>query len=267
MSEWTEGDVTSDGVKIHFYRTGQGELPPIILSHGFTDNGLCWSRLAVRLQSRFDLVMVDARNHGQSDAGSAVVSELAADLASVISHLGLEKPAVIGHSVGASVVACLAAEYPDLVSQLILEDPAWRLNQKPVDPDNAKKASDGFAAYVKSLKAMSLDQVVEKGHQDHPGWDAEEFPSWSLSKQQVHPDAMAQLDLLDWTVFVPAVQCKTLLLYADEESDGIVTEELAASVSSMNSQISSQLITGAGHNIRREQFEQYADVVEAFLLS
>jgi len=112
MHEWTEGDVDSNGVNIHFYRTGQGGKPPLLLAHGLTDNGLCWARVASALQSSFDVVMVDARNHGLSDRAPAGLKELASDMAAVISQLGLGTAAVMGHSVGASIAASLAAHYP-----------------------------------------------------------------------------------------------------------------------------------------------------------
>ena len=40
---WTSGDVKANGITLHYYRTGNGTLPPVVLSHGYTDNGLCWT--------------------------------------------------------------------------------------------------------------------------------------------------------------------------------------------------------------------------------
>ena len=83
MQDWQQGDISSNGIRIHYYRTGGVDKPPLILAHGFTDNGLCWTRTAEALMSEFDVVMVDARNHGLSGAGPADVGSLAADLAIV----------------------------------------------------------------------------------------------------------------------------------------------------------------------------------------
>ena len=81
MSDWQQGDVYSGGVRVHFYRTGQGDKTPLLLAHGFSDNGLCWTPTAQVLMDDFDVVMVDARNHGQSGAGAADIKSLADDLA------------------------------------------------------------------------------------------------------------------------------------------------------------------------------------------
>ena len=125
MQDWRQRDISSNGIRIHYYRTGGVDKPPLILAHGFTDNGLCWTRTAEALMSEFDVVMVDARNHGLSGAGPADVGSLAADLAALVAQLELGVVSALGHSVGASVVATFA-DYPDLVARLVLEDPPWR---------------------------------------------------------------------------------------------------------------------------------------------
>lgn len=60
MGEWLSGDVIANGIRIHYYRTG-GDKPPLVLSHGATDNGLCWVRLTRALESEYDVIMPDAR--------------------------------------------------------------------------------------------------------------------------------------------------------------------------------------------------------------
>src|SRR5690348_672626 len=95
MAEWQSGSVDANGVTIHYTRTG-GNKPVVVLAHGVTDNGLCWSPLARELENDFDLIMVDARGHGTSEApeGSYGPDVQAEDLAGLITALGLEKPAV-----------------------------------------------------------------------------------------------------------------------------------------------------------------------------
>ena len=70
MQDWQLGDISSDGIRIHYYLTGGVDQSPLLLAHGFTDNGLCWTRTADALMSDFDVVMVDARNHGFSGAAT-----------------------------------------------------------------------------------------------------------------------------------------------------------------------------------------------------
>src|SRR4051794_8028698 len=107
MPLWSTGDVTANGIRLHYTRTGAGTAPgkpAVVLTHGFSDNGLCWTPVAEVLADDYDVIMIDARGHGQSDApaegyGSA---EHAADVAGVIAALGLRRPALLGHSMGAA---------------------------------------------------------------------------------------------------------------------------------------------------------------------
>src|SRR5579884_1862621 len=107
--EWVEGDVTVAGVRLHYARGGQGS--PALLLHGVTDSGRCWGRTAATLAARHDVVLLDQRGHGRSDAprGGYDLSDFASDAAGVIRALGLAPAAVVGHSLGARVALLLAA--------------------------------------------------------------------------------------------------------------------------------------------------------------
>ena len=99
MTSWQSGDIKVNKLTLHYTRTG-GDKPPIVLAHGFSDDGLCWTPVAKLLEADYDVIMVDARGHGKSamPARGGGRSGLAGDLAGVITGLGLKKPAVLGHS-------------------------------------------------------------------------------------------------------------------------------------------------------------------------
>src|SRR5690348_13233908 len=107
MIAWTEGDVQGNDITIHYYRTGDKNKPSVLLLHGITDSGRCWSRLAADLAGNYDVIMTDARGHGHSgtSTGEVSISLLADDALAVIRALGLHKPCLIGHSMGAVTAA------------------------------------------------------------------------------------------------------------------------------------------------------------------
>ena len=94
MTAWSEGNVQANGITIHYHRTGGNNKPSILLLHGVTDNGLCWSRVAHDLEGSYDVTMTDARGHGRSGGIATGFSTtiLADDAAALIRALGLEKP-------------------------------------------------------------------------------------------------------------------------------------------------------------------------------
>src|SRR5262249_37931470 len=132
MANWFSGDVRANGIRLHYHRTG-GDKPPLVLAHGATDSGLCWTRVTRALETDYDVIMPDARGHGSSEAPATGYSSAdhAADLAGLIRALELSRPAVGGHSMGAGATLRLIADEPDLVSCAILEDPGMRSGAWP----------------------------------------------------------------------------------------------------------------------------------------
>ena len=60
MGDWESGYVEVSELRLHYTRTG-GEKPPLVLAHGVTDDGLCWTPIVAALETDYDVVMVDAR--------------------------------------------------------------------------------------------------------------------------------------------------------------------------------------------------------------
>src|SRR5690349_3955745 len=132
----TSADVVVQGTKLHYYRAGC-DKPPLVLAHGLTDDGLCWTPVAEVLADTHDVIMVDARGHGKSDApeDGYTLTNLAADLAGVIRELALDKPVILGHSMGAITALTLAASYPDMPRAILLEDPPPFWNFQSITPE------------------------------------------------------------------------------------------------------------------------------------
>src|SRR5512136_1054701 len=68
MSAWSDGYVKSNGIDIHYHRTG-GDKPQVVISHGAGDDGLCWTHVVKELEQDYDVILPDARGHGKSDSG------------------------------------------------------------------------------------------------------------------------------------------------------------------------------------------------------
>ncbi|TIV66853.1 MAG: alpha/beta hydrolase [Mesorhizobium sp.] len=97
-----------------------GSEPPLVLVHGFTDTSRSFSLLAPHLSGR-RLIMPDLRGHGASNAGEGCsVADFADDIAGLIRRLRLDRPVVVGHSLGGMVSIALAARYPNLIGGLVI---------------------------------------------------------------------------------------------------------------------------------------------------
>jgi pimeloyl-ACP methyl ester carboxylesterase len=264
--DWTEGDIDVGDVRVHFYRAGSAGQPGVVLVHGFSDNGLCWSRVARMLESTFDVVMLDARNHGLSQTAAGDLSDLGADIAAVITGLGLDQPVVVGHSVGAAAAAELAARHPGLVSRLVLEDPPWK-EGRDESLAVSQQRRDGARDYLASLTTMTDLQIRDLGRSQHPDWGDTDIADWVIAKQQVRSEAADSLGLSSWQDVIGRITCPTLLIHGDPGRGGILTPALAERIAALNGCIATCSIEESGHNIRRENFARFSEVLSAFLTS
>ncbi len=269
-AQWHEGDITANDINLHYVRTGNGEQPPLVLAHGITDSGRCWTRLARALGNEYDLVMVDARGHGDSDKPTGEYSSRvhAADLAGLIEALALSQPRVIGHSMGAATVSTLAATRPDLVSRVVLEDPPWRSDAPgTVTTAQRSRALDEWRSEMAERQKLPQAEIAARGRKLNPKWNEMEFEPWSRAKKQVSLDVFSyRLDEPNaWRDIASRIQCPALLVTGDPALGAIVTPETAAGVAAANEQIEVVQIANAGHNIRREQFDEFLRVVRDFL--
>lgn len=246
-----------------YHRTG-GDLPPLVLAHGLTDSGLCWLRVAKVLEKHFDVVMLDARGHGQSERIGASNGEgPGKDIADAIIALDLHKPAVLGHSVGASAAASLANEFPQLVARLILEDPPF-IARKTASEKAAQ--ADSFRRQAQNIQAMSIPEIETWGRETNPQWHSDEIGPWAEAKKRVDANVVTHLDFSPWQQLVDRIEADTVLLYGENELGGMISPATADEASRLNNNIVPIQISGAGHNIHREQFGQFIDVVSEFLL-
>ncbi|WP_041794598.1 alpha/beta fold hydrolase [Pararhodospirillum photometricum] len=98
-------------------RLGHGR--PVVILHGLFGRGRNWRAIAGRLQDLASLHLLDARNHGDSPWSDVMTyPALAGDVAAYIEAHGLERPVVIGHSMGGKTAMTLALTRPTLVGAL-----------------------------------------------------------------------------------------------------------------------------------------------------
>ncbi len=261
LPHWTENDITLDGGRFHYVRTGNGQKRPLLLLHGFSDNGLCWLPVALDLEAQYDVILPDARGHGLSARVRPDERiDGAADVAALIVALGLRRPIVRGHSMGGRTATELGARFPHLVSALILEDPAW------LDPPpDAPAVGNPFRAWLGEIQTIPVADIIMLGKASNPTWPEIEWPAWAESKQQVDIN-ISPLNLrAPWREFVAALTVPTLLLTADPMRGAIVTPAVAEEAASLTHALQVAAIPDAGHNIRRENYPAFTTAIRAFL--
>ncbi len=160
-----------NGVSIAYQRHGKGT--PLVLLHGYPLDHSIWEPVAVLLENDFDLIMPDLRGFGESEAPGVnpTMADYAGDVAGLLDHLGIQKAALAGHSMGGYVALAFSRAYPErmlglgLVSSQTLADTPERKTSRyqeaeHVMAEGVKDVAEGMSV---KLTADTALQGVLKG--------------------------------------------------------------------------------------------------------
>jgi N-formylmaleamate deformylase len=266
MGKWTEQFIETDGIKICIHRTG-GDKQPVVLLHGISDDGLCWTRVAKALEAEFDVIMVDQRGHGKSaiDRSDFSFELLADDVAGVIRALDLGRPVIVGgHSMGGQAATVLAAKYPELVSRVFLEDPMYFLN-----PFLRFMVRLFVPLILRSSRKNATKDPKEIEHgckKLHPEWIDEDLAPWVVAQQAFGTNLvngkLGKVNIaVDWKDTFQKIKCPALIIIP---SKGLMSPKQVEGFKPLFTDLRMVYIEGAGHSVRREQYEKYIAAVLAF---
>ena len=167
--------VTVDGIDTHYVVAGQG--PPLLLVHGLGASVVTWRDNIGPLSNAFQVYAIDLPGHGDTDkpdfdyAADAIVDFIMGFAQS----LNLDRPGIIGNSIGGALGMMTAIRYPELVSRLILVSSAslgrevsiyLRLVSLPILGDVLESSSVGgtkFMLYkVFHDRSFATEELVEE---------------------------------------------------------------------------------------------------------
>jgi pimeloyl-ACP methyl ester carboxylesterase len=168
----------------------------------------------------------------------------------------------MGHSMGSSAAAWFAAKYPDVPRAVILEDPnlATRRPASVVtDPEARRKT-------ILAGNNRTWDEIYAGCLKNSPKWGASECSYWVYSKQRHHPMTASGASAVrpPMQELLPKITAPTLILKADAQGELRAANETAAKLLPKGTIVH---ITGAGHNVRRENKEMTVAEMKKFLAS
>lgn len=119
--------IATSGTTLNLARGGSG--PPLLLLHGYPQTHAMWHKLAPRLAADFTVIAPDLRGYGGSDKPASDPAHstyskraMARDMAELMTALGFEHFAVVGHDRGARVTHRLCLDYPERVTRAAVLD-------------------------------------------------------------------------------------------------------------------------------------------------
>jgi pimeloyl-ACP methyl ester carboxylesterase len=125
----------------------RGAGAPIVLLHPFPFARGIWAGVADVLATRHRVIAVDARGFGQTPLGASgyAIADLADDVIGLLDHLGVDRAAVLGMSMGGYTALACAIRHPTRVAALVLAD-----TRAAADPPAMRAARDGAIARIRA---------------------------------------------------------------------------------------------------------------------
>lgn len=142
-------------MKLNYKKIGEGGQAIVIL-HGFFGSLDNWATVSKSIaDAGYAVYLVDQRNHGRSPHADEFTYEaMAADLAEFIEDHRLEKPILVGHSMGGKTVMQYAETYPGTYDKLVIVD----IGPKAYPPHHQQ--------LIEGLNALPVSEIEDRQQAD-----------------------------------------------------------------------------------------------------
>ncbi|HAN17681.1 MAG: hypothetical protein A2X13_03545 [Bacteroidetes bacterium GWC2_33_15] len=264
---------------LFFRKFGQG--PPLIIVHGLYGSSDNWVTVGKKLSEKFEVYLIDQRNHGQSPhSPEHNYSLLKEDLREFMDKHSIEKAVIIGHSMGGKTAMFFAADYPERINSLIVVD---------ISPLSYKSTNSvqllSHSVIMDSMYKIDLSKVnsreeidkilAESIHQTHVRQfllknirrSKDNKFSWILNISALRkelPEIMSGLDIKDYENG-KSISGFPVLFIKGADSDYILEKD-EKEILKIFPFAEITTIPKAGHWVHAEQPELFIKTIETFVL-
>jgi pimeloyl-ACP methyl ester carboxylesterase len=158
-----------NGINLYYETHGSGR--PLILLHGGLGSGEMFGPTLPKLAESHRVILPDLQGHGRTaDIDRPIdVRLMADDIAALIDHLGLEKPDLVGYSMGGGVAFHTAVKHPDHVGKLVVcSANVWRSAIPAEMLQQQAQVTAEAAEFMKDTPMYELYQRVAPRPEDFP---------------------------------------------------------------------------------------------------
>jgi len=230
--------------------------PAIVLVHSLAGNSGHWQAQLAHLRASHRAVALNLRGHGLSDPpanGDYAIESLAGDVAAVADRLGLERFALVGHSMGGGVALAYAGMHAGRVERLLLLDAIGDGTQIPageIEPFLAALDSPAYAETIEGYWATisGTDPAVQ----------ARLLADLRATPRQTVVGGLRAVSRFDPKPALAAYRGPVLAVVTP-------TNDYPFSLHNLGAGLPRRVIEGTGHWIQLERPEEINGIVEGFL--
>jgi esterase len=270
-------------MKLNLYFRKMGKGDPLIILHGMYGSSDNWHTVGKALAEKFEVYLVDQRNHGRSPH-SPVLSYaiLRDDLRDFLDVHDLWKVTILGHSMGGKTAIFFAAAFPHRIKKLIVVDISPRSYKNLLKPSSLVLSHLNI---IQSLLSLDLEDIDSRT-------DADRKLAITISSKTVRQFLLKNLvrtkiGKFEWALNIKALQNGLpalmdgidpkeveeglritgfpVLFIRGGDSDYVLHED-EIFIKKLFPEASIITIPGAGHWVHAEKTEEFIKAVKEFLI-
>lgn len=222
MLDGAPREVTFEGHRVRYVRTGTPGSTPLLMLHGGGAHRGWWSDVVPRLADRFDMIVPDLSGHGDSEHRAVYGARLwARELVAILANEGVDVVRVVGHSMGGLIGIFLAVDHPEMVQSLVIIDSRLRWPEPETGSEPRGRERRPTPVYETEDAALErfrlrpsgtsaspelLQQVGRQGLRRQPDgwtWKFDPHASQRFTDDQMH-------------AVLPGVTCPVGIIYGEE---------------------------------------------------
>ncbi|HZQ49697.1 MAG TPA: alpha/beta hydrolase [Candidatus Dormibacteraeota bacterium] len=248
----------SSGVRLHHVEAGTGD-PPLVFIPGWCCDHSFYAPQLEHFSARHRAIAIDPRGCGASDkpTGPYDIPTLADDVVAFCRDAAIERPVLVGHSLGGMVAVDVASRYPSLPSAVVADDPG----PLAITPESRARFEALITALEGSDSAAVRREYIARMFLPHDRTHQARVTDAMCSVPL--PTALAQLrGVLNWNGMgaLCLLTTPTLILLSEPGGDNDASRLLA-----LNPSLQYGVTFGAGHFHQLEVPEQVNAMIDRFL--
>jgi len=250
-----------DDIELYYELHGVGK--PIVFSHAWLDDCSIWNSQVKHFPKNYTVILYDLRGHGRSDKpkvgeGNYSVQALSNELYALIQKLNLEKPILVGYSLGGYAAILLALEHPEKISKLVLVG----ATAKMALPTSVKLVTGVFRAFM-SYETYLRISCKYRFYKPSKQIVDEQFARALKVDKAVASECWKELtENYDVREKVSKIEVPTLIIVGEKDKVNLEASRY------LNREIKGselRIVSGSGHTVMVEKTKEFNQILEEFI--
>jgi 3-oxoadipate enol-lactonase len=247
----------------------QGTGLPLVLLHAFPLNRTMWAPQAAALASRFRIVTIDLRGHGESDAPlwHYTLDQAAEDVLALLDTLAIRRAVFVGLSMGGYILFALYRQHADRVQGLVLADTRAQADTPEGREGRFQMAQTAYRKGPPAVADLMLPKLLSPATMRERPELVQHVRAMIEGNEVggIAGDLMAMADRPDSVPLLGEIRCPVLVLVG--ESDLATPPSDAAFMAERIPGARLTILPGAAHLSNLEQPEAFTHALESFAAS